>query len=149
MQIPSLDSLPCGRYARRMSARVFDCPQCGAPVTLRASTAVFAVCEHCRSMVVVRGTSAEVSGVMAALPPDLTPFQIGTRGEWKGRGFEIVGRVRVEWAEGSWNEWCIHYNATTTGWLAEAQGLLMVSFAAEIPEKIPTSHARLRRTANR
>jgi hypothetical protein len=76
-------------------------------------------------------------GVMAALPPDLSPFQIGTRGEWKGHGFEIVGRVRVEWAEGSWNEWCIHYNATTTGWLAEAQGLLMISFAVPTKETIP------------
>jgi hypothetical protein len=88
-------------------------------------------------MVVVRGADAEAMGVMAALPPDLSPFQIGTRGEWQGRGFEIVGRVRVEWAEGSWNEWCIHYDATTTGWLAEAQGLLMVSFAAETKDALP------------
>ncbi|HEY3897047.1 MAG TPA: DUF4178 domain-containing protein [Chthoniobacter sp.] len=122
-----------------MSVRVFDCPQCGAPVTLRASTAVFAVCEHCRSMVVVRGSSAEVTGVMAVLPPDLSPFQIGTRGEWQGRGFEIVGRVRVDWEEGTWNEWCILYDATKTGWLAEAQGLLMISFATEVAEKLPTS----------
>ena len=120
-----------------MSVRVFDCPQCGAPVTLRSITAVFAVCEHCRSMVVVRDAQAELIGVMAALPPDLSPFQIGSRGEWKGRGFEIVGRVRVEWDEGSWNEWCILYDATQTGWLAEAQGLLMISFATEPAEKLP------------
>jgi hypothetical protein len=90
-------------------------------------------------MVVVRGSDAEVTGTMAALPPDLTPFQIGTRGEWNGRGFEIVGRVRVEWEEGSWNEWCILYDATKTGWLAEAQGLLMISFATEATKTIPTS----------
>lgn len=119
-----------------MSVRVFDCPQCGAPVTLRAATAVFTVCEHCRSMVVVKGAAAEVIGEMAALPPDLSPFQVGTRGEWKGRGFEIVGRVRVEWAEGSWNEWCILYDAIVTGWLAEAQGLLMISFATKVDEKL-------------
>ena len=121
-----------------MSVRVFDCPQCGAPVTLRSAIAVFTVCEHCRSMVVVKGANAEAIGEMAALPPDFSPFQIGTRGEWKGRGFEIVGRVRVEWAEGSWNEWCILYDATVTGWLAEAQGLLMISFATEVGEKLPT-----------
>ena len=71
-----------------MSARVLDCPQCGAPVTFRSSIAVFAVCEQCRSMVVLRGADLELIGVMAALPPDLSPFQIGTRGEWKGRGFD-------------------------------------------------------------
>jgi len=88
-------------------------------------------------MVVLRGADAELMGVMAALPPDLSPFQIGTRGEWKGRGFEIVGRLRVEWEEGSWNEWCILYDAKTTGWLAEAQGLLMVSFATPLSEQLP------------
>ena len=121
-----------------MAARVLDCPQCGAPVTFRSSIAVFAVCEHCRSMVVLRGADAELMGVMAALPPDLSPFQIGTRGEWKGRGFEIVGRLRVEWEEGSWNEWCILYDANTTGWLAEAQGLLMISFAAPLSKELPS-----------
>ncbi|TCO88811.1 uncharacterized protein DUF4178 [Chthoniobacter flavus] len=121
-----------------MSERVLDCPQCGAPVKLRSAAAVFAVCEHCRSMVVVKGASAEAIGEMAVLPPDLSPFQVGTRGEWKGRGFEIVGRVRVEWAEGSWNEWCILYDATITGWLAEAQGFLMVSFATEIDHPLST-----------
>ena len=120
-----------------MSARVLDCPQCGAPVTFRSSIAVFAVCEHCRSMVVLRGADAELMGVMAALPPDLSPFQIGTSGEWKGKGFEIVGRLRVEWEEGSWNEWCILYDAKTTGWLAEAQGLLMISFATPLSEQLP------------
>ncbi len=89
-------------------------------------------------MIVLRGADAELIGVMAALPPDLSPFQIGTRGEWKGRGFEIIGRIRVEWDEGSWNEWCILYDAKTHGWLAEAQGLLMISFPREVPEKLST-----------
>jgi hypothetical protein len=120
-----------------MAARVLDCPQCGAPVTFRSSIAVFAVCEHCRAMVVLHGADLKSIGVMAALPPDLSPFQIGARGEWKGRGFEIVGRLRVEWEQGSWNEWCIVYDAKTTGWLAEAQGLLMISFAATLSEKLP------------
>jgi predicted RNA-binding Zn-ribbon protein involved in translation (DUF1610 family) len=120
-----------------MAARVLDCPQCGAPVTFRSSIAVFAVCEHCRSMVVLRGDAAESMGEMAALPPDLSPFQIGTKGEWKGRGFEIVGRLRVEWDEGSWNEWCILYDGSATGWLAEAQGLLTISFPAPLSEQLP------------
>src|SRR3954447_20204522 len=126
-----------------MAARVLDCPQCGAPVNFRSSIAVFAVCEHCRSMVVLRGEQAERIGEMAALPPDLSPFQIGTTGEWKGRGFEIVGRLRIEWEQGSWNEWCITYDATKTGWLAEAQGLLMLSFEhtpAEEPPRDPTAY---------
>jgi hypothetical protein len=75
---------------------------------------------------------------MAVLQPDLSPFQIGTHGEWKGHGFEIVGRLRVEWEQGSWNEWCILYDAKTTGWLAEAQGLLTISFPTTLSETLPS-----------
>ena len=82
-------------------------------------------------MVVVRDAKVETMGVMAELPPDLSPFQIGTTGEWNGKGFEIIGRVRVEWEQGSWNEWCLLYDATVIGWLAEAQGLLMISFQSD------------------
>lgn len=120
-----------------MSARVLDCPQCGAPVNFRSSITVFAVCEHCRSMIVLRGADAELLGIMATLPADLSPFQIGTRGVWQGRGFEIIGRIRVEWEQGSWNEWCVNYDGHTTGWLAEAQGLLMISFPRAVAEELP------------
>lgn len=102
-----------------------------------SSVAVSAVCEHCRSLVVVKNSGVETMGVVAQLPPDLSPFQIGTTGEWMGSGFQITGRVRVGWEEGSWNEWCITYDATKTGWLAEAQGLLMISFPAEAPADLP------------
>ncbi len=88
-------------------------------------------------MVVLRGENTESPGEMAALPPDLTPFKVGAKGEWKGKAFEIVGRVRVGWEQGSWNEWCISMQGGELGWLAEAQGLLMVSFEAVPPEQIP------------
>src|SRR5690348_11601741 len=111
-----------------MSRRLYDCPQCGAPVPFNSSIAVFAVCEHCRSMVVARGEQVQSMGTMAELPPDLSPLQRGTSGSWKGVAFELVGRVRVAWEDGSWNEWCAVFADGRTGWLADAQGLLMISF---------------------
>ena len=53
-----------------MSARVFDCPSCGATLKFSSSVAVFAVCEFCRSMVVLRGAQIENLGVMAELDAD-------------------------------------------------------------------------------
>ena len=118
--------------------RVLDCPQCGAPVNFRSSTTVFAVCEHCRTMVVIRGKDVESLGVAADLMADLTPFQLGVRGEWKGQAFEIVGRVRIGWEQGSWNEWCIMTaGGSQLGWMAEAQGFLMMSFEKILPEPVP------------
>src|SRR3981081_310847 len=94
------------------------------------------VCEHCRSMVVRKDLNVETLGVMAELPPDLSPLQIGTRGEWNGRGFELLGRIRVEWELGSWNEWYAEFAGGVEGWLAEAQGFYMVSFETK-DDKIP------------
>jgi hypothetical protein len=116
---------------RLVSNRVFDCPQCGAPVKFQSSIAVFAVCESCRSMVVRRGVNVETMGVMAELPPDLSPLQLGTRGEWQGQAFELVGRVRMSWEAGSWTEWHALFAGGKAGWVAEAQGFFAISFEAD------------------
>ena len=125
-------------YSRTVSKRLYDCPQCGAPVPFQSSIAVFAVCEHCRSMVVPRGASAERLGEMAELPPDLSPLQIGTRGTWSGVAFELIGRLRVEWEEGSWTEWSAVFADGRTGWLAETQGFFTVSFAQDGHGSLPS-----------
>ncbi len=111
------------------ASRRYDCPQCGAPVPFRSSIAVSAVCEHCRSVVVRKDFAVESFGTMAELPPDLSPLQLGTKGHWNGRAFVLVGRLRLHWQEGSWNEWCADFGNGTLGWLAEAMGFFMVSFA--------------------
>lgn len=82
-------------------------------------------------MVVRRGMNVETMGVMAELPPDLSPLQLGTRGEWQGQAFELVGRVRMSWDAGSWTEWHALFAGGQTGWVAEAQGFFAVSFEAE------------------
>lgn len=91
-------------------------------------------------MVVARGAQLETMGIVAELPPDLSPFQRGTRGVWQGVAFELVGRVRVAWRDGSWNEWCAVFSDGRTGWLADAQGLLMISFAEQAPQNLPSMH---------
>jgi hypothetical protein len=40
----------------------------------------------------------------------------------------VVGRLRKVWEEGSWNEWCVQFEDQRFGWLAEAQGDLVMTF---------------------
>jgi len=93
-------------------------------------------------MVVRKDMNLETLGVMAELPPDLSPLQLGTRGEWNGKGFELLGRLRVEWDEGSWNEWYAHFSDGSCGWVAESQGFYMVSFEDK-NARIPSSATSL------
>lgn len=111
-----------------MYARSYECPNCGGAVPFAASITVFAVCGYCRSMVVRREAGLELLGQQAQLPPDLSPLQPGTHGDFEGQGFSLVGRLRVGYVEGSWNEWCALFAEDRWGWVAESQGHYLVSF---------------------
>lgn len=110
------------------AARRYDCPQCGAPVVFHSSISLSSVCEHCRSLVVRNDFQVATFGQMAELPNDLSPLQIGTKGFWNGRGFVLLGRMRLHYGDGSWNEWYAHFGNETYGWIAEVMGYYTISF---------------------
>jgi len=116
--------------------RQFDCPQCSAPIPFETPGGVFAVCPNCRSMVVRRDVTLEAIGTMAELPPDHTPLQIGARGTHGNRSFRLLGRLRVAWEDGTWNEWYAEFGNNSYGWVAETQGFFMISEAAALPDDL-------------
>lgn len=109
----------------------FNCPSCGAEVLFQSNVSVYAVCAFCSSMVVRRDLNVESIGVMAALPDDMSPIQIGTEGSYQGVGFTVIGRLKIGWADGIWNEWHLLTANGGKGWLAEAQGCYAVCFEHE------------------
>ncbi len=111
----------------------FDCPSCGAEVVFASSLSVYVVCKYCSAMVVRQDEALQAIGTMAALPDDLSPFQIGTEGHYGKVHFSLVGRMKMSWEDGSWNEWFLVTDAGRKGWLSEAQGSYAVSFEVEPP----------------
>jgi hypothetical protein len=101
-----------------------NCPSCGAAVNFQSKASVFAVCSFCKSTLVRQDMNLELVGKMADLQDDLTPFQIGTNGMFSKARFELVGRLRIAYNDGFWNEWYAIFGDGTEGWLAEAQGFL-------------------------
>jgi hypothetical protein len=114
--------------------RRYHCPSCGAEITFQSPVSVTCVCAFCRSLIVRRDRDVEAMGKMAELPDDVSPFQIGTTGSFLRERFSVIGRVRMAWEDGGWNEWFLWFDDGRKGWLAEAQGFLAVSFAQELPE---------------
>ncbi len=74
---------------------------------------------------------------MTEMPQDMSPLQIGTQGTYENARFEIVGRQRIGWEGGSWNEWFLHFDDGRDGWLADAQGFYMMSFQVMEPIQLP------------
>lgn len=114
-----------------------SCPSCGADVEFKSKSSVFGVCPFCASTLVRHDINLETLGKMAELPPDVSPLQLGTRGRFGNSSFEIVGRLKVKWAEGSWNEWFALLDDGREGWLGEFQGFYTMSFQVEDVSGIP------------
>lgn len=102
------------------------CPNCGAEVVFRSPALPVRVCDYCRSTLVRDGEHLERLGEVAALPFDVSPVRIGTRGRVDGKGFEVIGRVRWGWTDGSWNEWLLLFDDGGNAWLGEAMGQFML-----------------------
>ena len=105
--------------------RKFACPSCGADVVFRSAQSVYAVCAYCQSMVVRTDVDVRSIGVMAALPDDMSPLQLGSGGYFEDQPFTIG------WRDGLWNEWHLLMADGRRGWIGEAQGSFSISFQLE------------------
>jgi hypothetical protein len=113
------------------------CPSCGAPVEFKSAASIFAVCEYCRSTLVRRDREIENLGRMAALLEDASPIRLGTEGRYRGVHFAVIGRIQMRYGRGVWNEWHLLFDDQRTGWLSDAGGEYVVSFAKWLPEALP------------
>jgi len=114
-----------------------NCPSCGAEVQFKSSISVFTVCDHCRFMLVRHDMDLESLGKTAQLPADVSPLKIGSRGRYKNTSFEVLGRLKIGWSEGYWNEWFLLFDNGGHGWLAEAMGFFMLSTEVSGNKKVP------------
>lgn len=77
---------------------------------------------------------------MAELPDDISPFQIGTEGIYNHVHFALIGRVRMAWEDGGWNEWFMWFDDGKKGWLSEAEGFLAISFESDALKQAQDHH---------
>ncbi|MEQ9663791.1 MAG: DUF4178 domain-containing protein [Parasphingopyxis sp.] len=120
-------------------AKSENCPNCGAEVVFRSSGLPAVICDYCHSTVKRIGEALEKIGEVAALPFDVSPIQRGTTGKYDGRNFEVIGRIRLGYEQGSWNDWLCLFSDMTHGWLSESDG----QFQMVIEQPLESSHSDL------
>ncbi len=89
------------------------------------------MCPFCKSILVRIDIDVTKVGVVAELPPDSSPIQIGTEGVLDNKPFTVVGRILYEYEFGGWNEWHLVFNDGASGWLSDAQLEYDVSWLAQ------------------
>lgn len=118
----------------------FSCPSCAAELIFHSSHSVYISCPSCRSLVVRHGLDLENLGRVSEVMADTTVLQPRTKGRFNGRVFDVLGRVRVGWEDGFWNEWCVESDGKNY-WLSEAQGTFV--FYTEAVSADPKAAAQL------
>lgn len=113
-----------------MPATTLQCPQCGAALKVETAATVMIVCASCRSTITRDAEGARRVGVMAELVEDGSPVQLGTRGACGTRGFRVMGRLRLRYDGGEWNEWFVDFDTGGTGWLSDASAQYAVTEVA-------------------
>ncbi|MFO1338380.1 MAG: DUF4178 domain-containing protein [Burkholderiaceae bacterium] len=93
-------------------------------------------------------------GVSAELFDDHSPLQLGARGKHQGVPFTLVGRLQYSYADGTWNEWHVLFDASPadgtprSAWLSEDNGAYVLAFDLPAPADPPPAdelHAGERR----
>ena len=120
-----------------MSGPVANCPSCGGPVEFHWAGAVQTVCTYCQSILVRHDLDLEATGRKSLPPPVTSPIQLGTRGRYRDRAFEVTGRIAYEYERGGWSEWHLAFGDGSSGWLSDAQAEYAVSFLAPDPGPLP------------
>lgn len=111
------------------------CPACGGPVLFKISSSLVTVCEHCNSVVARGDRRLEDLGKVAAIVETNSPLQLGLKGKFKGKSFELVGRAQyAHSAGGIWDEWYAAFSNGKWGWLAEAQGRFYITFERKVSD---------------
>ena len=90
----------------------------------------------------------EKVGEISETTDDLTPIQVGTSGYYKSEKFEVIGRLKVAYEGGFWNEWYVNFDSRREAWLVEAQGFFGVCFAfdeVQMPQRTPCPAGQKRR----
>jgi hypothetical protein len=100
-----------------------SCPSCGATIVFSLGASLLRVCEHCGTAAARRGAKLENYGKVADLIPTPSVLALGMDGDYPGAPpFRLVGRLQLDWGQGTWDEWMLGFANGTWAWLSEAQG---------------------------
>ena len=116
-----------------------NCPNCGAEIAFRWSSAVQTTCPFCHSILVRHDVDLRRVGVASDIPPSTSPIQLGTEGRYESTPFMVVGRIVYEYERGRWNEWHLRLDDGTSAWLSDALAEYAVSRQLESHPPLPTA----------
>lgn len=108
------------------------CPGCGAPIEFKIGSASSIVCANCKTVATRSDRGIENLGQVADVVFSDIALAVYDRGNFRGRAFEISGRILYHHpAGGSWEEYAAHFADGQVGTIIEAQGRWSVTIRVD------------------
>lgn len=121
-----------------MLTREFTCPSCGAPVPQKTPGARTLVCGFCGQTSHINAESLSAVGSQHLLIDYGSALGVGQQGRYDGRDFLVMGRLRLDYKDGFWDEWFLQFlDDGTSAWLQEDDGSFVMFSAAEPLDRFP------------
>ncbi|MEM7179410.1 MAG: DUF4178 domain-containing protein [Spirochaetota bacterium] len=126
--------------------KVVNCPSCGGPQDIKNPAIVQATCEYCNTVFLLDKDAVKDTGKKSKLMPAISGFAIGLTGKLGSKTFEVMGRVQYKYTEkngqsdsrelGKWDEWYVELNDSSTVWISEDMGELILETPAPAKDDI-------------
>ena len=119
-------------------AKNFNCPNCGAELSVRLRTTKLIACDYCDSNIFLEDDAVRLAGkqgVMADFPSLLKLHQSFA---YRGWDFMPVGVARFDYGQGFWDEWWVQGGDGEGRWISVDEGDFALEEPVEI-EKTPSA----------
>ncbi len=97
------------------------CPSCGGTLNITVQTSKMVTCPYCGMISYLNAGNLAMIGQKSFLVDYGSLFKIGKKGKIKNIDFQVIGRLRIDYQDGFFDEW---YLNTPQGqkWLSEDEG---------------------------
>ena len=106
-----------------MFHRTFECPSCGSQIDQKHPGSRTLVCSYCGQTSHLNADSLQSAGDKRLLIDYGSALKIGMQAKWKGKDFQVLGKLRIDYDDGFWDEWYIQFlDDGSEAWIQEDDG---------------------------
>lgn len=106
-----------------MFHRTFECPSCGSQIDQKHPGSRTLVCSYCGQTSHLNADSLQSAGEKRLLIDYGSALKIGMQAKWKGKDFQVLGKLRIDYDDGFWDEWYIQFlDDGEEAWIQEDDG---------------------------
>lgn len=103
-------------------SREFECPSCGAALQQNNAASKAISCGYCGQTSHIAMDKLEAAGQQHLLIDYGSALSYGSANRLREQAFTILGKVRLEYEDGFWDEWYIEREDGSNGWIQEDDG---------------------------